>query len=119
MSSPSDLARSGTLEELYGKLDRVGMGPGWNKPTPSLWPAPRKTLVPAHWQYELARGALDAAGRLINTALAELGMGPGWNKPTPSLWPAPRKTLVPAHWQYELARGALDAAGRLINTALA
>ncbi len=71
MSSPSDLARSGTLEELYGKLDEVGMGPGWNKPTPSLWPAPRKTLVPAHWQYQLARGALDAAGRLINTALAE------------------------------------------------
>jgi gentisate 1,2-dioxygenase len=73
MSSPSqsDLARCGTLEELYGKLDRVGMGPGWNKPTPSLWPAPRKTLVPAHWSYELARGALDAAGRLINTALAE------------------------------------------------
>jgi gentisate 1,2-dioxygenase len=73
MSSPSqaDLARSGTLEELYGKLGEVGMGPGWNKPTPSLWPAPRKTLVPAHWKYELARGALDAAGRLINTALAE------------------------------------------------
>ena len=73
MSSPSqsDLARSGTLEELYRKLDKVGMGPGWNKPTPSLWPAPRKTLVPAHWKYELARGALDAAGRLINTALAE------------------------------------------------
>src|SRR5258708_22357724 len=72
-SSPSrsDLARSGTLEELYGKLDRVGMGAGWNKPTPSLWPAPRKTFVPAHWKYELARGALDAAGRLINTALAE------------------------------------------------
>ena len=77
MSSPStpqsqsDLARSGTLEELYGKLNKVGMGPGWNKPTPSLWPAPRKSLVPAHWKYELARGALDAAGRLINTALAE------------------------------------------------
>src|SRR5580693_220235 len=69
--SPADLARSGTLQELYGKLDRVGMGPGWNKPTPSLWPAPRKTFVPAHWKYELARGALDAAGRLINTELAE------------------------------------------------
>jgi gentisate 1,2-dioxygenase len=69
--SPSDLARSATLEELYGKLDKVGMGPGWNKPTPSLWPAPRKTFVPAHWKFELARGALDAAGRLINTALAE------------------------------------------------
>jgi gentisate 1,2-dioxygenase len=69
--SPADLARSGTLEELYGKLDRVGMGPGWNKPTPSLWPAPRKTFLPAHWRYEQARGALDAAGRLINTELAE------------------------------------------------
>jgi gentisate 1,2-dioxygenase len=66
-----DLALSGTLEELYGKLDKVGMGPGWAKPTPSLWPAPRKTLVPAHWRYEQARGALDAAGRLINTELAE------------------------------------------------
>jgi gentisate 1,2-dioxygenase len=71
LPSQSDLAGSGTLEELYGKLDKVGMGPSWNKPTPSLWPAPRKTLVPAHWKYELARGALDAAGRLINTALAE------------------------------------------------
>jgi len=69
--SRKDLARSGTLEELYGKLDKVAMGPGWNKPTPSLWAAPRKTLVPAHWAYEQARGALDAAGRLINTALAE------------------------------------------------
>jgi gentisate 1,2-dioxygenase len=69
--SREDLAGSGTLEELYGKLDKVGMGPGWAKPTPSLWPAPRKTLVPAHWRYAQARGALDAAGRLINTELAE------------------------------------------------
>jgi len=73
MTVPSrqELAQSGTLEELYGKLAEVRMGPGWNKPTPSLWAAPRKTLVPAHWRYEQARGALDAAGRLINTALAE------------------------------------------------
>jgi gentisate 1,2-dioxygenase len=69
--SPSDLARSGSLQELYGRLGEVGMGPGWNKPTPSLWPEPRKTFMPAHWQYELARSALDAAGRLINTELAE------------------------------------------------
>jgi gentisate 1,2-dioxygenase len=66
-----ELAQSGTLEELYGKLEQVGMGPGWNKPTPSLWPAPRKTFRPAHWRYQQARGALDAAGRLINTELAE------------------------------------------------
>jgi gentisate 1,2-dioxygenase len=66
-----DLAQSGSLDDLYGKLDKVRMGPGWNKPTPSLWAAPRKTFAPAHWHYEQARGALDAAGRLINTALAE------------------------------------------------
>jgi len=69
--SREELARSGSLEELYGKLAQVGMGAGWNKPTPSLWEAPRKTFVPSHWTYEQARGALDAAGRLINTRLAE------------------------------------------------
>ena len=73
MTTPSrqDLAQSGSLEELYGKLEKVRMGAGWNKPTPSLWASPRKTFVPAHWAYEQARGALDAAGRLINTELAE------------------------------------------------
>src|SRR5258708_17161421 len=73
MTTPSrqDLAQSGSLEELYGKLEKVRMGAGWNKPTPSLWASPRKTFVPAHWAYGQARGALDAAGRLINTELAE------------------------------------------------
>jgi gentisate 1,2-dioxygenase len=66
-----ELAQSGTLEELYGKLGQVGIAPGWAKATPSLWPAPRKNFAPAHWTYEQARGALDAAGRLINTELAE------------------------------------------------
>ncbi len=73
MQAPSreDLARSGTLEELYGKLAQVGIAPGWNKKVASLWPAPKKNFAPAHWTYEQARGALDAAGRLINTELAE------------------------------------------------
>ncbi len=69
--SREDLAQSGSLEELYGKLALVGIAPGWAKTTPSLWPAPRKNFPPAHWKYEQARGALDAAGRLINTELAE------------------------------------------------
>jgi len=69
--SREELAQSGSLEELYGKLRQIGIGPGWAKETPSLWPAPRKNFVPAHWRYEQARGALDAAGRLINTELAE------------------------------------------------
>jgi gentisate 1,2-dioxygenase len=73
MPTPSreDLARSASLDELYGKLEQVGIVPGWNKAAASLWPAPRKTFAPAHWSYEQARGALDAAGRLINTELAE------------------------------------------------
>ena len=59
------------LAGLYVQLAAVGMGPGWNKPEPSLWPAPKKTFVPAHWSYEIARAALDAAAPLISTAQAE------------------------------------------------
>jgi gentisate 1,2-dioxygenase len=69
--SREELAQSGTLEELYGKLGQIGIAPGWAKATPSLWASPRKTFAPAQWKYEQARGALDAAGRLINTELAE------------------------------------------------
>jgi len=69
--SRDDLAQSGTLEDLYGKLGQIGIAPGWAKATPSLWPVPRKNFAPALWKYEQARGALDAAGRLINTELAE------------------------------------------------
>ena len=73
MQAPSrdDLARSGSLDELYGKLALIGIAPGWNKKVASLWPTPKKNFAPAHWRYEQARGALDAAGRLINTELAE------------------------------------------------
>jgi gentisate 1,2-dioxygenase len=69
--SPNDLARSGSLDELYALLKPMHAGPGWDKPAPSLWESPRKTFVPAHWRYDQAKGALDAAGRLINTELAE------------------------------------------------
>ena len=69
--SREELAQSGSLEELYGKLALVGIAPGWAKKTPSLYSEPKKNFQPAHWKYEQARGALDAAGRLINTELAE------------------------------------------------
>src|SRR6201993_611369 len=69
--TPQQLAQSGTLEELYSKLSPIRMGAGWAKPTPSLWAEPRKNFQPFVWSYAQAKGALDAAGRLINTALAE------------------------------------------------
>src|SRR5581483_8378532 len=69
--TPQQLAQSGSLEELYGQLGAIRMGAGWAKKTPSLWPEPKKTFKPYRWRYEQAKGALDAAGRLINTELAE------------------------------------------------
>ncbi|HUB95515.1 MAG TPA: cupin domain-containing protein [Stellaceae bacterium] len=69
--TPEALARSGTLDDLYPQLATIGLGAGWAKPTPSLWPLPHKTFKPFHWRYDQAKGALDAAGRLINTELAE------------------------------------------------
>ncbi len=59
------------LEKVYGLLDELGIGAGWNKPTPSLYPLPKREFVPAHWSYALARPALDAAGRFVSTELAE------------------------------------------------
>jgi len=60
-----------SMEQLHELLQAAGIGPGWNKPEPSLWPLPKKVFVPAHWQYSLARPALDAAGRFVGTDQAE------------------------------------------------
>src|SRR2546425_2054497 len=65
------LAAASSLDELYALVREAGMGPGWNKPTPSLWSEPRKALRPAHWRYAEASAALDAAGRLVTTEDAE------------------------------------------------
>jgi gentisate 1,2-dioxygenase len=59
------------MDELYRLLAESGMGPGWNKPEPSLWPSPRKNFVPAHWSFALSKPALDAAGRYVSTEFAE------------------------------------------------
>ena len=55
----------------YGHLGPINMGAGWAKKTPSMWPEPKRTFRPHRWSYAQAKGALDAAGRLINTELAE------------------------------------------------
>lgn len=60
-----------SMEELYALLARCGIENGWNKPEPSLWPLPKKDFLPAHWSWGVGRAALDAAGRFVNTELAE------------------------------------------------
>ena len=70
-ATPQTLRNAGSLEELYRSLATVDMGPGWNKKTPSLYPEPKKKFPAAIWHYTQAKAALDAAGRLINTELAE------------------------------------------------
>src|SRR5215470_6334361 len=72
MTSVADrLAQAPSLDALYTLTPEVGLAPGWNKPTPSLWPEPRKTFPPRHWRYAEAKSGLDAAGRLMTTADAE------------------------------------------------
>lgn len=90
-----------TMEELYSVLSEAGMGPGWNKPTPSLWPAPRENFVPAHWSYADAKPALDAAGRFVRTELAER-RNLILNNPVPGNDYATARTLVAA---YQMVKG--------------
>jgi gentisate 1,2-dioxygenase len=66
-----DLKDSPTLEDLYRELDGCHIQAGWAKDEPSLWAAPRKTYRPMQWRWEEGRAALSAAGRLVDTELAE------------------------------------------------
>jgi gentisate 1,2-dioxygenase len=66
-----DFAEARTLQDLHGMLEQVQMKNGWAKPTPSLYPEPKRELIPAHWRYADARAALHAAGRLVGTEWAE------------------------------------------------
>jgi len=61
-----------SLSELEEQVGRLDLTPGWIKrPVPILWREPRTSFVPAHWRYAEAKAAMDAAGRLIGTDLAE------------------------------------------------
>jgi gentisate 1,2-dioxygenase len=90
------LHETNSLPELCDLLAGLGMGPGWEKPEPSLWPHPRKTFEPTHWSYDLARAALDAAGPLVSTELAERRNLILYN-PTPGNTYATARTIVAAY----------------------
>jgi len=69
--SAAQFKEAKNLEQLYQLLETVGVGPGWNKPEPSLWPRPKKNFLPAHFSYQTGRAALEAAGKFVSTELAE------------------------------------------------
>ena len=66
-----DLKDSATLDDLYRNLDTCHIQAGWAKDEPSLWDAPRKSYQPMHWSWDEGNAALSAAGRLVDTELAE------------------------------------------------
>ncbi len=101
LQGPDRFAGVETLDDLYAELKETGMGPGWNKPEPSLYPAPKKTFVPAHWSYKDARAALSVAGDLVSTELAERRNLILAN-PIPGNTYATTRTLVAA---YQMVRG--------------
>ena len=71
MSNTEQLAATDNLETLYDRLHERSIGAGWDKPTPSLYPEPYQNFEPFLWSWADGRAALDAAGRLIGTDLAE------------------------------------------------
>ena len=72
MSTSISRLSTASLDELYdGARRRCSFGAGWNKPTPSLYPAPYKTFEPACGGTGTDTRPSTTAGRLVDTALAE------------------------------------------------
>jgi gentisate 1,2-dioxygenase len=60
-----------TLAPYYSELGRLRFSPGWARPEPSMWPAPKPKFKPAVWRYAAARAALDQAGEFVPVEQAE------------------------------------------------
>ena len=65
-----DSARA--IESIYAPLEDLALTPGWiDRKEPVLTKEPHGAFPPRHWRYAECKHALDAAGRLIGTDLAE------------------------------------------------
>lgn len=69
--SISELRAVPDLAALYRRLGEMNITAGWNKKEPSLYPEPKLNFEPVHWSWPECKAAIDAAGRLIDTQLAE------------------------------------------------
>jgi gentisate 1,2-dioxygenase len=59
------------LAPYYGELGRLSFSPGWARPEPSMWPAPKPKFKPAVWRFAAARTALERAGEFVPIEQAE------------------------------------------------
>ncbi len=67
-----DLHRIGQVDELVAAIATRNCTPGWiPRQRPLMWPQRPSAFVPAHWRYAELKPALQAAGRVIGTDLAE------------------------------------------------
>lgn len=60
-----------TLAPYYSELGRLQFSPGWARPEPSMWPAPKPKFKPAVWRFAAARAALEQAGEFVPVEQAE------------------------------------------------
>ena len=68
----SDLQQLPSLDALIKAIGERNMTPGWlRRERPIMTEEMRSAFVPAHWRYVEAKAAMQAAGRLIGTDLAE------------------------------------------------
>jgi len=86
-----------SLDELVDAIGQRNMTPGWiRRDRPILFREMRSQFVPCHWRYEEAKAAMQSAGRLIGTDLAERRNFVMRN-PTPGNDYATLRTLVCAY----------------------
>lgn len=68
---PAAFGAAPDLDAVNALLPQAGVGPGWAKPKPSVYPQPHKVFVPAHWRAAETRAALDSAARYVDTHMSE------------------------------------------------
>jgi len=59
------------LAPYYGELGRLSFSPGWARPEPSMWEAPKPKFKPAVWRFAAAKTALERAGEFVPIEQAE------------------------------------------------
>lgn len=60
-----------SLDSLYQAFDDLSVEGGWHRRAPALWAEPRKNFVPFRWRYSDVKPILDAAGHLVDHAMAD------------------------------------------------